>query len=71
MKTILTPPLPMRLKIGHSYDKEFEYVIGMSFELSDNDDEVNISYICTNAVVYNDFDYTPQCFIDGDWHDWE
>jgi hypothetical protein len=74
MKTILTPPLPMRLRLHppHKDENQFEYVIGMMFEPQDDDHvEVYFSYICTNGNVYNDFDYTPECFIDGMWTDWE
>jgi len=71
MKTILTPPLPMRLRMHHIIENKYEYVIGMMFEpLDDDHGEVYFSYICTNGVVYNDYDYTPECFMDGDWQDW-
>ena len=79
MKTILTPPLPMRLKFIEFADDIYSYVIGLQFTLNDgdNDDETEFGYICTDGNVYDDFNgdrdksIRPQCFINGDWQDWE
>ena len=76
MKTILTPTLPLRLRLHEVYRTEFtedySYVIGIMFEPEDDDHEsVFFSYICTNGNVCNDGCYTPECFIDGMWTDWE
>jgi len=71
MKTILTPPLPMRLRMHFGSKNEYEYVIGIMFEPNDENGEVYFTYICTNGNVYNEFNYTPECFIDEIWQDWQ
>ena len=79
MKTILTPPLPMRLKFIEFADDIYSYVIGLQFihNDGDNDDETQFHYICTDGTVYDDLDgdryksVRPQVFMDGDWCDWE
>lgn len=71
MKTILTPPLPMRLRLHPPFENRYEYVIGIMFEPDDKNGEVYFTYICTNGNVYNEFDYTPECYIDDVWQDWE
>jgi len=79
MKTILTPPLPMRLKFIELADDIYSYVIGLQFihDDGDNDDETQFGYICTDGNVYDDVNgdrsisIRPQVFMDGDWCDWE
>ena len=79
MKTILTPPLPMRLKFIEFADDVYSYVIGLQFinNNGDNDHETEFGYICTDGNVYDDShndrykSIKPQCFINGDWQDWE
>jgi len=79
MKTILTPPLPMRLKFIEFADDVYSYVIGLQFVHNDGDDndETQFAYICTDGMVYDDPDndryanIRAQVFLDGDWQDWE
>jgi len=71
MKTILTPPLPMRLRLHQPSENQYEYVIGIMFEPNDENGEVYFTYICTNGNVYTEFDYTPECYLDDIWQDWQ
>ena len=72
MRIIIAPPLPMRLRMHPPSENEYEYVIGLLFETNEGTDkEIEFGYICTNGNEYNDFDYTPECFLDDVWQDWE
>lgn len=75
MKTIMSPVVPMRLRLNE-HPARYVYVISIIVDLKDDDDTSDcddkwFGYLCTDGGIHDDWDYTPQVCINGMWEEYE